>query len=189
MTDFFDDLERQLVDAAPQRRARLRRARAWRAAAVASVLVAVLAGGAGIAAAIGGGGQDDHGAPAGRGPATTAAAPAPAPHAATPRPGAYEVAVLNATTVPGLARGVANRLQNDRYKIGNVTNAAAQHRAATIVEYAPGHRVEAEQVALAIDVSPAALQPLSTASRTIAGDGAAVVVTVGSDQNTAPRRP
>src|SRR5262249_29848072 len=108
--------------------------------------------------------------------------------AATPQPGTYTVAVLNGTTVPGLARGVANRLQNAKHKIGNVTNAATQDRSATLVEYAPGHRAEADSVAKAIDVGTDTIQPLSAGSKTIAGDQAAVVVTVGSDQNTSPQQ-
>jgi hypothetical protein len=111
----------------------------------------------------------------------------PSPAASAPKPGTYEVAVLNGTTVPGLARGVANRLQNNKYKIGNVTNAATQDRSQTLVEYAQGHRAEADQVAKAIDVGSDAIQPLSDGSRTIAGDSAAVVVTVGADQNVSPQ--
>jgi hypothetical protein len=107
---------------------------------------------------------------------------------ATPQPGSYTVAVLNGTTVPGLARGVANRLQNAKYKIGNVTNAATQDRSATLVEFAPGHRAEADSVAKAIDVGSDVIQPLSPGSKTIAGDTATVVVTVGSDQNTSPQQ-
>jgi hypothetical protein len=107
--------------------------------------------------------------------------------AAAPAPGSYTVAVLNGTTVPGLARGVANRLQNTKFKIGNVTNAATQDRSATLVEFAPGHRAEADAVAKAIDVGKDAIQQLSPGSKTIAGDQATVVVTVGSDQNTSPQ--
>jgi len=108
---------------------------------------------------------------------------------AAPAPGSYTVAVLNGTTVPGLARGVANRLQNTKFKIGNVTNAATQDRSATLVEFAQGHRAEADAVAKAIDVGRDAIQQLSPGSKTIAGDQATVVVTVGSDQNTSPQTP
>jgi hypothetical protein len=107
--------------------------------------------------------------------------------AATPKPGTYTVAVLNGTAVPGLARGVANRLQNTKFKIGNVTNAADQSRSATLVEYAPGHLAEAQAVAKAIDVGKDAIQAVDAGSRAIAGDRASVVVVVGSDQNTSPQ--
>jgi hypothetical protein len=108
---------------------------------------------------------------------------------ATPKPGSYIVSVLNGTAVPGLARGVAIRLQNAKFKIGNVTNASDQTRSATQVEFAPGHRAEADTVAKAIDVAGDAIVPLTGASKTIAGDQATVVVTVGADQNTSPQQP
>lgn len=124
--------------------------------------------------------------------AGSAAPPSPAPHAEAPSPAAallppalVRVAVLNASTVPGLARGVANRLQNVGFKIGTVTNAADQSRTATYVAYAPGGRGEAQLVATKLGVR-AALQPLTAALRAVAGRDALVVVLVGSDQN-APR--
>ncbi|MCW2985067.1 MAG: LytR family transcriptional regulator, partial [Conexibacter sp.] len=107
--------------------------------------------------------------------------------APAPEPGSYTVAVLNGTAVPGLARGVANRLQNTKFKIGNVTNAADQTRSATLVEYAPGHLAEAQAVAKAIDVGKDAIQRVDSGSRAIAGEQASVVVIVGSDQNTSPQ--
>jgi hypothetical protein len=124
---------------------------------------------------------------AGESPTKTTTGSESATPAAAPAPGSYTVAVLNGTTVPGLARGVANRLQNTKFKIGNVTNAATQDRSATLVEFATGHRAEADAVAKAIDVGRDAIQPLSAGSKTIAGDQATVVVTVGSDQNTSPQ--
>jgi hypothetical protein len=44
-------------------------------------------------------------------------------------------------------------------------------------------------VAKAIDVKGDAIQALSPGSKTIAGDQATVVVTVGADQNTSPQTP
>jgi hypothetical protein len=126
-------------------------------------------------------------ADAGSSPTKTTDGSKSATPAAAPAPGSYTVAVLNGTTVPGLARGVANRLQNTKFKIGNVTNAATQDRSATLVEFATGHRAEADAVAKAIEVGRDAIQPLSPGSKTIAGDQATVVVTVGSDQNTSPQ--
>jgi cbb3-type cytochrome oxidase subunit 3 len=119
---------------------------------------------------------------AGNSPSSGGAAPA-----ATPKPGTYTVAVLNGTAVPGLARGVANRLQNTKFKIGNVTNAADQSRSATLVQYAAGHLAEAQAVAKAIDVGKDAIQGVDPGSRAIAGDQASVVVIVGADQNTSPQ--
>jgi hypothetical protein len=94
------------------------------------------------------------------------------------------VAVLNGTTVPGLARGVADKVQKAKFKIGNVTNALDQTRSATLVEFAPGKRREALLVARTIGVGPDAVQAVDSGTRTIAGEGAQVVVTVGADQNT-----
>ncbi|MCW2984237.1 MAG: LytR family transcriptional regulator, partial [Conexibacter sp.] len=108
---------------------------------------------------------------------------------AAPRPGTFTVAVLNATTAPGLARGVANRLQNAKHKIGNVTNAAAQDLATTQVYYArPSGSPAAAEVAQAIGL-PGQLtpRPAPRAVRVIAGDQAAVIVLVGADQNTSPQ--
>jgi sarcosine oxidase gamma subunit len=104
------------------------------------------------------------------------------------KPGSYFVSVLNGTTTPGLARGVANRLQNAGFsKIGNVTNAADQSHSATLIEYAPNRRREALDVAKAIDVKPDAVQALTPGTRAIAGSQALVVVTVGNDQNQSPQ--
>ncbi|HEY4096274.1 MAG TPA: LytR C-terminal domain-containing protein [Baekduia sp.] len=183
MTDFFADLEQQLIGATAERAHRVRRARARRSATLATVLLAVVAGGAGLAAALAGS-DGDHGAPA-------APTPTAAPHtiaiAPPTRPGTFTVAVLNGTRVPGLARGVANVLQNRNYKIGTVTNAAEQGRAATTVEYAPGHRAEATEVAAAITAPTTTLRPIDHATRTIAGRLAKVVVLVGSDQAASPQ--
>jgi hypothetical protein len=98
------------------------------------------------------------------------------------------VAVLNATTVPGLARGVANRLANAKVRVGNVTNAADQTRSSTCVLYAPGHEQAARRVAALLDLQPDAVVGRVTAEqRVVAGDAATVVVLVGADQNTSPR--
>jgi hypothetical protein len=155
---------------------------------VVAVLVVLLTG------VLGGGGSPTQkantiGTPgAATSPSSGSSAKKAATPSATPKPGTYTVAVLNGTTVPGLARGVANRLQNTKYKIGNVTNAATQDRSATLVEFAPGHRAEADSVAKAIEVGSDAIQPLSPGSKTIAGNLATVVVTVGADQNTSPQQ-
>jgi hypothetical protein len=176
MTDFFADLERQLVDATAQRPQRLRRARARRGAVLATMLLAVLACGAGLASALSGGGDGGGSArPAGHRATQTTAAGHP-----------FTVAVLNGTAVPGLARGVANRLQNGRFKIGNVTNAAAHDHTQTHVEYVPGYDVEAGQVAGTIGLQDFTLTPIDAGSRVLAGDSAKVVVIVGADQDATP---
>jgi LytR cell envelope-related transcriptional attenuator len=185
MTDFFDDLERQLVSATAERGPRLRRARLRRAAALSTILLALLAGGAGIAAAVGGGGADDPGAPAG---ATTAPAPVPVPAGAPPALRSFVTAVLNGTAVPGLGGGVATRLQSKGARIGNVTNAPAQDVTTTLVYYArPDGVPAATKVADAIGLrGDTTLRALTPQLRAVAGDGADVVVVAGADQNTSP---
>jgi LytR cell envelope-related transcriptional attenuator len=196
MTDFFDDLERQLVAATPQRAARIRRTRVRRAVTAASIMVVLIAGGAGIATAVGtGDGSDPADAPAGGGVTTgTTVSDPPAittrPTADPPARGTYVVSLLNGTTVPGLARGVAVRLQSQRFKIGNVTNAATQDRTTTTVYYRttdciPAATDVASALRLGNAVGEFSLQKMPREVRVIAGGQAAVVVLVGSDQNHA----
>ncbi|HEY6761631.1 MAG TPA: LytR C-terminal domain-containing protein [Baekduia sp.] len=185
--DFFADLERQLVSATTDRSRRLKRARARRAATVSATVIAVLAVGGGLAAAVTSTGGD------GRSGGTPAASvTTPTPTTATtippaPAHDAFETAVLNGTTVPGLARGVATRLQNARFKIGTVTNAAAQTHASTAVYYVPGARDAAAAVARSIDVPENRLALASRGVTEIAGAQAHVIVVVGDDQNISPR--
>jgi hypothetical protein len=154
MTDFFSDLERQLTAAANERAQRIRRARARRGAALGAVLLALVAAGAGVAAAVSSTGDDrPQGAPAV--PPTTTTAPAPdrtvigrSPDAAAAQ--GVTVAVLNGTAIPGLARGVASRLQKAGFKIGNVTNASSQVHSRTLVLYDPAHVPAAAAVSHAL---------------------------------------
>jgi hypothetical protein len=186
--DFFADLERQLVAATPDRARRVRRARVRTAATLSTILVALLAGGVGIAAAVGGAGDGgaSSGTPAATAPLTQTRTVAPAAGLG-PTPGTFVVSVLNGTPVPGLARGVANRLQNEKYKIGNVTNAADQTHAETLVYYAtPDCVPAAREVAEALGIKDIRIFKAGRAQRAIAGNGAQVIVVVGSDQNQAP---
>lgn len=201
-TNFFDDLEQQLVAATTDRTRRLRRARRRSIATLCTILVALLAAGGGIAAALSNSTNNSGSAPAGR--STTPSVAPPAATVAVPsavgrcapvylrgkRDGVVQssvvVAVLNGTTVPGLARGVATTLQNTQYKIGTVTNAATQDQAITRVYYA--HRdcataatLVAQSITLARLQADAVVRPTTPALRTIAGERADVVVVVGSD--------
>lgn len=191
MTDFFDDLERQLVAATPTRDARLRRARRRRAGATLGAVAVLLAGGAGIAAAVGDGGAGGpNGAPASSGATTAATATAARTVDSPPAPRSFTIAILNGTTTPGLARSVATRLQGMGYKIGNVTNAAAQDRTDTAVYYrSPACIPAAQAVAFALRLADAsgtvAVRPEPRGVRVVAGDRADVVVLAGADQ----RRP
>jgi hypothetical protein len=97
--------------------------------------------------------------------------------------GDVTVAVLNGTTVPGLAREVGTKLQNAGFKLGTVTNAPDQARSATVVAYEPGHENEARVVARLTHVGSDAVKPIDQSTAVVAGQDAFVVVTVGADQS------
>ena len=97
--------------------------------------------------------------------------------------GDVNVAVLNGTTIPGLAREVGTKLQTAGFKLGTVTNATDQARSATVVAYQPGHVNEAQAVARLIHVGSDAVKPIDQSTAVVAGQDAFVVVTVGADQS------
>ena len=100
-----------------------------------------------------------------------------------PQPkGDTTVAVLNGTTVPGLARAVADKLLAAGYKIGTVTNAPDQQRSATQVAYQQGQERTARQVARTIDVGNDAVVPIDEVTEATAGTDALIVVPVGAAQ-------
>jgi hypothetical protein len=110
---------------------------------------------------------------------STGATPAP-PHDKT------TVAVLNGTTVAGLANTVANRLAGDGFVRGTVTNASSQDRIATFVSYLGGHDREAAEVAKSLGLSTDAIGPIDSDTETACANGggactADAVVTVGPD--------
>jgi hypothetical protein len=93
------------------------------------------------------------------------------------------VAVLNGTTVVGLARSASDKLLAAGFKGGRVTNDTTnQTRSATAVFYTPGNKAAALEVAKAIKVGRDAVLPIDQSTRVLAGNDAQVVVTVGSDQ-------
>ena len=97
--------------------------------------------------------------------------------------GDVNVAVLNGTTIPGLARQVGTKIQTAGFKLGTVTNAPDQLHSATLVAYQPGHVNEARVVAKLIHVGSDALKPVDQSTAVVAGQDAFVVVTVGADQS------
>jgi hypothetical protein len=107
-------------------------------------------------------------------------APAPAAGGGRRAGSRFAVAVLNGTTVPGLARRVADRIAHSGFRVRTVTNATSQQHRTTVVSYGPGRHAQAAAVAAAINVGSGALAPLDASSRVVAR-GAPVVVTVGAD--------
>ena len=95
-------------------------------------------------------------------------------------PANVTVAVLNGTTVPGLAKQVGDRVESHGFVLGTVANTAdqEQQRAESVVLYAPGHKREAQAVNKRLGI--AQRQPIDPASQELAGD-ATVVVIAGAD--------
>lgn len=97
------------------------------------------------------------------------------------------VAVLNGTTVPGLANTVASELEADGFLRGPVGNASDQGRSVTVVSYFGGREREAAEVAETLGVPSDAVQAIDadTEASCAATGGtcaATVVVTVGADR-------
>lgn len=95
-------------------------------------------------------------------------------------PGKVTVAVLNGTTVPGLAKQVGDKVAAQGFRLGTVANTAdqEQQRAESVVLFAPGHRNEARAVSRRLSISQR--QPIDPGSQALAGD-ATVVVIAGAD--------
>ena len=91
--------------------------------------------------------------------------------------------MLNGTTIAGLAARTADELKDAGYSLGTVADAQEQNRSATLVQHAQDAKREAQAVAKLIGVGNDAVSPLDVNTRTVAGDDARVVVTVGADQN------
>ena len=94
-------------------------------------------------------------------------------------PSQVTVAVLNGTTVTGLAADVGDTVENAGYQLGNVTNSLDQERAESVVFYAPGAEVEAEDVGRRLKI--AQREQIDPDTQGLAGD-ASVVVVVGADR-------
>jgi LytR cell envelope-related transcriptional attenuator len=173
MTDFIDVLEQQLI--AAHRRPERRRfvAVPWRAtivfagavAAAAVVVIAVLALSS----------PTPH----------RAASPPTQPPQTTPVPpqAPVSLAVLNATTVTGLARAAADELTSLGYDEPNVVtnDTTNQRRARTTVYYEPGHRADALGVASCLHIGTDRVVPMDANARALS-DRAQVAVFVGADR-------
>lgn len=107
----------------------------------------------------------------------------PARARATPvDPASVTVAVLNGTTVPGLARQVGDRISAKGFQVGNVDDApdSDQQRAESVVQFAKGHRREAMAVGSKLGI--AQREPIDVDVQQLAGDATVVVIT-GQDQS------
>jgi LytR cell envelope-related transcriptional attenuator len=101
----------------------------------------------------------------------------------TSKPGAIvpsevEVAVLNGTSVPGLAGKVGDDIQVNGFKLGTISNSRTRFDQ-TVVMYQPGQRPAARQVAHDLGVKP--VQEIDRQTEQVSGN-ADVVVIAGADR-------
>jgi hypothetical protein len=96
--------------------------------------------------------------------------------------GATTVAVLNGTTVTGLAREASTKVIGKGYREGVVTNDQTnQQHPVTEVFYEPNAKVAALDVAKILGVKAANVKPMDANARVLA-DRAQVAVFVGADK-------
>jgi hypothetical protein len=103
----------------------------------------------------------------------------PKPNIAAVNPGNVTVAVLNGTTVPGLAAALRDQIAAAGFTKGMINDFSDKQLARSVVEYAPGNQAEAEAVGRRVGISR--LQPVTANSRVLAGD-ANVIVVAGADK-------
>jgi hypothetical protein len=96
-------------------------------------------------------------------------------------PDKITVAVLNGTSIPGLAAQVGDRVDAEGFTLGTVSNASQSQgqRNTSVAMYAPGHERDATRVARQLDLRD--VRKIDSETQQIAGD-ASVVVIVGSDK-------
>jgi hypothetical protein len=95
------------------------------------------------------------------------------------KPGTVTVAVLNGTTVNGLAAALRDQIAAAGFKKGTINVFSDQQLAESVVEYAPGNLAEAKAVGRIVGISRR--EPVTADSRALAGD-ATVIVIAGADK-------
>jgi LytR cell envelope-related transcriptional attenuator len=174
MNDFIAALEEQLVTAHRERRSR-RRPIPWRGGAI--VLAAAATVAAVVAVVIALASPDAH--RAGSEPQQQQQTP---PQTTPVHPESRKtVAVLNGTTITGLARTVSSTLTANGFREGVVTNDATnQQRRRTTIYYEPGYKEQAQSVAGCIGSGLDRVLPMDANAR-VAADHAPIAVFVGAD--------
>jgi hypothetical protein len=102
----------------------------------------------------------------------------PKRNVAAVNPGNVSVAVLNGTTVPGLAAALSDQIAAAGFQKGAIDDYSDKQLAESVVQYAPGHQAEAKAVSRRFGISQ--LEPVAANSRALAGD-ATVIVIAGAD--------
>jgi LytR cell envelope-related transcriptional attenuator len=103
----------------------------------------------------------------------------PKRNGAAVKPGNVTVAVLNGTTVPGLAAALSDQIAAAGFKKGTINDYSDKQLAESVVQYAPGHQAEAKAVSRRVGISQG--EPVTADSRALAGD-ATVIVIAGADK-------
>jgi hypothetical protein len=93
------------------------------------------------------------------------------------KPGEIEVAVLNGTSVPGLAATYGDKVEKKGFELGAVTNSDASFEK-SVVMFKQGHKPEAKEVAKQLTI--AKLEPMNSEVAQVSG-AANVSVVVGED--------
>jgi LytR cell envelope-related transcriptional attenuator len=95
-------------------------------------------------------------------------------------PANVTVAVLNGTTVPGLAATLSDQVEEAGFQEGTIANFLPnQQLAESVVQYTPGHEREATAVGRRLDITQR--EAANPSSQELAGD-ATVIVLVGADK-------
>jgi LytR cell envelope-related transcriptional attenuator len=97
-----------------------------------------------------------------------------------PRPAEIEVAVLNGTSVSGLAGTTGDKLERDGFQLGAVTNSPSSFTTSVIM-FSRGHKPEARKVGRDLGIREMRLMTQEVAA---AAAGAPVAVVVGEDRAT-----
>jgi hypothetical protein len=96
-------------------------------------------------------------------------------------PANITVAVLNGTTVPGLAATIMDQAEEEGFRAGTVANFLPnQQLGESVVQYTPGHERDAAAVGRRLGI--AQREAVNPSSQELAGD-ATVVVLVGADKS------
>jgi LytR cell envelope-related transcriptional attenuator len=103
----------------------------------------------------------------------------PKRNGAAVKPGNVTVAVLNGTTVPGLAAALRDQIAAAGFKKGTIDVFSDQQLAESVVQYSPGRQAEAKAVSGRLGISRR--EPVTADSRALAGN-ATVIVIAGADK-------
>jgi hypothetical protein len=101
--------------------------------------------------------------------------------AAKVSPGEIEIAVLNGTSVPGLAATYGAKVEKKGFQLGTVTNSSSSF-AESVVMFRRGHKPEARQVSKALGIKK--LELMSSEIESVSA-GANIAVIVGEDNAAA----